>query len=430
MRHRWIICALLFTAATVNYIDRQVLAVLKPTLQGELGWNEVAYGNIVTAFQAAYAVGMLFMGRFMDRVGTRAGFAFSAAFWALATAAHALAGGVLGFSVARVALGLGESGMFPAGARAIAEWFPRKERAFATGFFVSGTNVGPIICPLIVPWLVLAVGWRGTFVALGALALVWIVPWLWLYRPPERHAAVSPEALRALVLDRAAPSERLRWRALMGHRQTWAIVLAKLVTDPVWWLYLFWIPDFLHRNHGLDLKRLGPPLVVIYALAFLGGISGGWLSSRLLRLGWSTNAARKTTMLLAALCVLPILAAARTTSLWTAVAIIGLAMAAHQAFSTNLLTLPSDLFPLSSVGSVIGLCGTAGALGGIFIAQAAGHVLQLTGSYESLFACAAGAYLAALALLHLLVPRLAPIIPITAAPPLGAPAATQGSSPP
>jgi ACS family hexuronate transporter-like MFS transporter len=394
MRHRWVICSLLFAGATINYIDRQVLAVLKPTLQAQLGFSEVGYGDIVTAFQAAYAVGMLLCGRFIDRVGARAGLAATAAFWALATMAHAAAGGVLGFSAARAALGLGEAGMFPAGGKAIAEWFPQRERAFAMGLFNSGTNVGPILCPLLAPCLVAAVGWRGTFVALGALALVWVVPWLAAPRP-------------ALPASNAA---RVPWRALLSQRQAWAIALGKLLTDPIWWLYLFWIPDFLHRNHGLDLKRLGPPLVTIYFLSFFGGIGGGWLSSRLIRRGWSANAARKTTMLLAALAVLPILGAARTTSLWTAVGLIGLAVGAHQAFSANLLTLPSDLFPVGQVASVMGVAGMAGAVGGIAIAQAAGHILQVTGSYRALFVLAASAYLVALAVIHALTPRLAPAV--------------------
>lgn len=401
MRHRWVICSLLFTGATINYIDRQVLAVLKPTLQAQLGWSEVAYGNIVTAFQAAYAVGMLLVGRFIDRVGARAGLAATAAFWALATMAHAAASSVPGFSAARVALGLGEAGMFPAGGKAIAEWFPPRERSFAMGLFNSGTNVGPIVCPLLAPWLVAHVGWRGTFVAMGALALVWVVPWL----ATQRAHLGTPVA---------APA-KLPWRSLLQHRQTWAIVLAKLLTDPVWWLYLFWIPDFLHRTHGLDLARLGPPLVAIYFLSFFGGIAGGWLSSRLIQRGWSTNAARKSAMLAAAIAVMPILGAARATSLWTAVGLVGLAVGAHQAFSANLLTLPSDLFPVSSVASVMGLAGMGGAVGGIVIAQTAGHVLQATGSYHALFALAAGAYLLALGVIHVLSPRLAPAVALASA---------------
>jgi MFS transporter, ACS family, hexuronate transporter len=396
MRHRWVICFLLFAGATINYIDRQALAVLKPTLQHDLGWSEVSYGNIVTAFQAAYAVGMLLVGRFIDRVGTRLGLAATAALWAFATIAHALVSSVAGFAGARVALGLGEAGMFPAGGKAIAEWFPRGERSFAMALFNAGTNVGPIICPLMAPWLVGSFGWRWTFVAMGALALLWIGPWLALYRVPERpQETVTPV--------------KIPWRTLLSHRQAWAILLGKLISDPVWWLYLFWIPDFLHRNHGLDLKRLGPPLVAIYLLSLFGGLAGGWLSSRLMKRGWTTNAARKTAMLLASIAVLPILGAARATSLWTAVALVGLAVGAHQAFSANLLTLASDMFPVSSVASVMGLGGMGGAIGGILIAQTAGRLLQLTGSYQVLFVIPALSYIVALGVIHALAPRLAPV---------------------
>jgi ACS family hexuronate transporter-like MFS transporter len=398
MRHRWVICSLLFAGLTVNYVDRQVLAVLKPTLQAELGWSEVGYGDIVTAFQAAYAVGMLLIGRFIDRVGTRAGLATTAAFWAVATMAHAAASGVLGFSAARVALGLGEAGMFPAGGKAVAEHFPARERAFAMGVFNAGSNVGPIVCPLLAPVLVDVVGWRGTFVVMGALALAWIVPWLLLTDAPARRATAAPDA------------PKIPWRALVARRQAWVVFLGKIITDPIWWLYLYWIPDFLHRTHGLDLRHMGPPLMTIYLLSFFGGIVGGWLSSRLIQRGWSTNAARKATLLLAALAVLPVvrLGAAQPTSLWTAVGILGLAVGAHQAFSANLMTLPSDLFPASSVASVLGVGGLGGGLGGILIAQVAGHILQVTGSYRALFVMAASAYLVALVAIHLLVPRIEP----------------------
>jgi ACS family hexuronate transporter-like MFS transporter len=399
MRNRWVICSMLFACATINYVDRQVLAVLKPTLQAELGWSEIGYGNIVTAFQAAYAVGMLLVGRFIDRVGTRAGLASASAFWAFATMAHAAASGVLGFSVARAALGLGEAGLFPSGGKAIAEHFPQRERSFAMGFFNSGTNVGPIVCPLLAPILVAAVGWRGTFVVMGALALGWIVPWLAIADAPSRSGLATP----------ATP--RIPWRALVVHRQAWVLFLGKIITDQVWWLYLFWIPDFLHRTQGLDLRRMGPPIMAIYLLSFFGGIAGGWLSSRLIQRGWSINTARKTTMLLAALAVIPVvrLGAAPAPSLWTAVGILGLAVGAHQAFSANLLTIPSDLFPASSVASVMGIGGLGGGLGGIIIAQAAGRILELTGSYQTLFIFAASAYLVALAAVHLLVPRLTPV---------------------
>jgi ACS family hexuronate transporter-like MFS transporter len=411
MRHRWVICSLLFAGATINYVDRQVLAVLKPTLQAQLGWSEVGYGNIVTAFQAAYALGMLLVGRFVDRVGARAGLAATAAFWALATMAHAAASGVLGFSAARAALGVGEAGLFPSSGKAVAEHFAQRERSLAMGLVNSGTNVGPILCPLLAPWLVATVGWRGTFVAMGALALVWIVPWLAVMPPRERGGATaSAPGPSVSGVSVAAPARAaLPWRALLSRREAWAITLAKLVTDAIWWLFLYWIPDFLSRNHGLDLKRLGPPLVAIYALALIGSVGGGWLSSRLMRGGTSMNAARKTTMLLAALAVLPILGAAHTSSLWTAVLLVGMAVGGHQAFSTNLLTLPSDLFPVGTVASMMGLAGLGGATGGILIAQIAGRVLQLTGSYDALFVMAASAYLAALGLLHLISPRLEPV---------------------
>jgi ACS family hexuronate transporter-like MFS transporter len=410
MRHRWVICSLLFAGATINYVDRQVLAVLKPTLQAELGWSEIGYGDIVTAFQAAYALSMLAVGRFIDRVGARAGLAVTAAFWAFATMAHAAASGVLGFSVARAALGLGEAGIFPAGGKAIAEHFPQRERSFAIGVFNAGTNVGPILCPLMAPWLVALVGWRGTFIVMGALALVWVAPWLVLTRPRGGFTRTSGPVTAA---------GQIPWRTLIARREAWVLFLGKLITDPVWWLYLFWIPDFLHRNHGLDLKRMGPPLVAIYLLSLFGGIAGGWLSSRLIKRGWSTNAARKTTLLVAAIAVTPIVAAAHTTSLWTAVGIIGLAVGAHQAFSANLLTLPSDMFPASSVASVMGVGGLGGGLGGILIAQTAGRILQATGSYHALFYMAASAYLVALAAIHLLVPRLAPVAALA---PAGGPA--------
>jgi ACS family hexuronate transporter-like MFS transporter len=406
MRHRWVICSLLFAGATINYVDRQVLAVLKPTLQAQLGWSEVGYGNIVTAFQAAYALGMLLVGRFVDRVGARAGLAATAAFWAVATMAHAAATGVLGFSVARAALGIGEAGLFPSSGKAVAEHFAQRERSFAMGLVNSGTNVGPILCPMLAPFLVATVGWRGTFVAMGALALVWIVPWL-IVMPPRTRSGTTASVSEARVAGTVPAA--LSLRALLSRREAWAIALAKLVTDAIWWLFLYWIPDFLNRNHGLDLRRLGPPLVAIYALALIGSVGGGWLSSRLIHGGWSMNAARKTTMFLGALAVVPILGAAHTSSLWTAVLLVGMAVGGHQAFSTNLLTLPSDLFPVGAVASMMGLAGMGGATGGILIAQIAGRVLQLTGSYHALFVMAASAYLAALGLLHLISPRLEPV---------------------
>jgi len=408
-RYRWVICALLFTAATVNYIDRQVIGVLKPVLQHDLGYSEIDYGNIVTAFQAAYALGMLTMGRLMDRLGTRRGFSIAVTFWSLAAMAHAFAATVFGFSFARFALGIGEAGMFPAALKTVAEWFPKRERALATGIFNSGANIGALVCPLAVPWIAYHWGWRSAFVVTGALGGVWVLVWLLVYIPLAQNQHVS-EAERAYILQgREASTQPIAWRALFPHRQTWAYALGKFLTDPFWWMYLFWIPDFLHKKHGLNLLQVGAPLVVIYLLSDVGSVAGGWLSSRLIGRGYSVNRARKTALFVCALCVVPILFASRVASLWPAVLLIALAAAAHQGFSANLLTLPTDLFPARAVGSAVGIGGMAGALGGMLIAQAAGHILAITGSFTSLFACAAFAYLCALAAIHVLVPRLEPV---------------------
>jgi len=407
-RYRWLVCGLLFTAATVNYIDRQVIGVLKPVLQHELGFSEVDYGNVVTAFQGAYALGMLTMGRLMDRLGTRRGLSLAVGFWSLAAAAHALASTVFGFLVARFALGIGEAGMFPGALKTIAEWFPKRERALATGIFNSGTNIGAIVCPLVVPWLAFHWGYRSAFLATGTLGSLWVVVWLFVYVPLARNPRVSEAERTHILQGREAPGARIAWRALLTHRQTWAFALAKFLTDPFWWLYLFWIPDFLHKKHGLNLLQSGLPLVLIYLLSDVGSVAGGWLSSRWMARGVSTNRARKSALLVCALAVVPILFASRVESLWQAVALIGLAAAAHQGFSANLFTLSTDLFPAPAVGSAVGIGGMAGALGGTLIAQAAGHILALTGSYTSLFACAAFAYLAALAVIHALLPHLEP----------------------
>jgi MFS transporter, ACS family, hexuronate transporter len=405
-RFRWTICLLLFSAATINYVDRQVLGVLKGTLSREIGWSEVDYGNVVTAFQGAYALGMLGMGRLMDWLGTRRGFALAVVLWSVAACLHALAATVTGFAAARFALGIGEAGMFPGAVKTVAEWFPKKERAFATGLFNSGTNVGAIVCPLTVPLIVQRWGFQAAFLMTGLIGFVWLVAWLLLYGPPERHARVSSAELEHIRADREVATGKLPWRAVLPHRQTWAFAAGKFLTDPFWWLYLFWIPDFLQKRHGLELLQIGPPLVVIYLLSDVGSVAGGWLSSKLMMRGQSANRARKTAMLVCALGVVPIVFAAEVQSLWAAVALIGLATAAHQGFSANLFTLTSDMFPARAVGSVVGVGGMAGAIGGMLIAQVAGHVLEWTQSYYSLFLAAGAAYLAALAVIHLLVPRL------------------------
>ncbi|HMJ21811.1 MAG TPA: MFS transporter [Terriglobales bacterium] len=405
---RWVICALLLFGTTKNYMDRQVLGVLKTTLQHDLGWNEIDYGNLVFAFQGAYAVGMLVVGRLVDRLGTRLGYALAMVFWSLASMGHALGSSLTSFFLARSALGFGESGVFPASIKTVAEWFPKRERALATGIFNAGTNVGAIITPLVVPWITIQWGWRWAFVITGALGFVWLVFWLLLYRKPEEHPRVSRAELDYIRSDPQEPRTKIKWARLIPHRQTWAFVVGKFMIDPIWWFYLFWVPDFLQRQHGVVLMKIGVPIMVIYVIADVGSVAGGWLSSWLINRGRSVNMARKSTMLICALCVVPIVFAYRVESMWGAVLLIGLAAAAHQGFSANLFTLTSDTFPTHAVGSVVGMGGMAGAVGGMLIAKIVGYTLQWTGSYMVPFLIAGFAYLLALAAIQLLVPRLDP----------------------
>ena len=404
--YRWYICSLLFFATTINYVDRQVIGVLAPELQRIIGWNELQYGWIVTSFQAAYAIGFLFAGRFIDRVGTRVGYAVMFSIWSLAAIGHSLVATVLGFAIARFVLGLGESGNFPAAIKTTAEWFPRKERAFATGLFNAGSNMGAILAPIIVPWITLQFGWRWAFIATGLLGLPWLISWIVTYRTPQQHRKLSPSELAYIQSDPQQTQVQVAWLRLIPHRQTWAFVLGKFMTDPIWWFFLFWLPKFLNARYGLSLSELGPPLVAIYVISDLGSISGGWLSSRLIKRGWTVNRARKTAMLICALSVVPIVVAASVSNLWIAVALIGLATAAHQGWSANLYTLTSDMFPPHAVASVVGIGGFGGAIGGMLIAAFTGFLLQWTGSYVPVFVLAGSAYLAALAVIHLLVPKL------------------------
>jgi ACS family hexuronate transporter-like MFS transporter len=405
---RWVICALLLFGVTKNYIDRQLLGVLKTTLQHDFHWNDIQYGHLVSYFQIAYAAGMLVMGRLIDRLGTRVGYALAMTFWSIASMAHAAAGSFASFAVARGALGFGEAGVFPASIKCVAEWFPKKERALATGIFNAGTNAGAIITPFVVPTIVRYWGWRSAFLLTGAIGFVWLIFWFWLYRKPEEHPRVSKSELDYIRCDPVEAGGKIKWSALLPHRQTWTFVVGKFLTDPIWWFYLFWIPDFLQRQHGLVLGNIGLPIATIYIISDVGSIGGGWLSSRLIRRGSSVNAARKITMLICALCVTPIIFAYRIENLWAAVFLIGLAAAAHQGFSANLYTLTSDMFPARAVGSVVGIGGMAGAVGGMLIAEVVGHTLQWTGSYMIPFVMAGSAYLIALFLIHLLAPKLQP----------------------
>jgi ACS family hexuronate transporter-like MFS transporter len=315
---------------------------------------------------------------------------------------------VAGFIGARFLLGLGEAGNFPAAIKVVADWFPKRERALATGLFNSGTNIGALLTPLIVPWITLTWGWYWAFVATGAIGFAWLLFWVPLYRDPETHPRLGARELAYIRSDPPEPSVRVPWRSVLPKRQAWAFMAGKFLTDPIWWLYLFWIPDFLNRRHGIDLTLIGPPLVVIYLVADVGSIGGGWLSSALIKRGWSVNAGRKTAMLVCALAVLPMMFASGARDLWVAVALISIAAAAHQGWSANLFTLVSDTFPRQAVGSVVGLGGMAGAVGGMLIAKLTGYLLELTGSYVPVFLMASFAYLTALAVIHLLVPRLEP----------------------
>lgn len=406
---RWVICTLLLFGVTKNYMDRQVLGVLKTTLQHDLGWNEIDYSNLVFVFQAAYAAGMVLMGRLVDRLGTRLGYAIAMIFWSLASMAHAAGGSFGSFVAARAALGFGEAGVFPASIKTVAEWFPRKERALATGIFNAGTNIGAIITPLVVPWITIHWGWRWAFIITGAIGFVWLIFWFLLYRKPEEHPLLSKAELDYIRSDPQDPPRKIKWAQLIPYRQTWAFILGKFAIDPIWWFLLFWIPDFLQRDHGLRLMEIGVPIMVIYLLADVGSVAGGWLSSWLIHRGRSVNFSRKVAMLVCALSVVPIVFAYRIESMWGAVLLIGLAAAAHQGFSANLFTLTSDLFPSQAVGSVTGIGGMAGAIGGMLMAKIVGYVLQWTGSYMIPFLIAGTAYLIALTLIHLLAPRMEPV---------------------
>lgn len=434
--YRWMICALLLFAAIINYVDRQVIGILKPTLTEQFGWSdERIYSSIVFCFQLAYALGFMFAGRVMDRIGVRRGFAIFVGIWSLAAMAHGLAGMVttwtlpvlnldsktgftivtlngaaVGFAIARFALGIGEAGAFPASIKTVAEWFPKRERAFATGIFNSGTNVGALLTPLVVPWILSHWGWQWAFVGTGLIGFLWVAWWLAVYRPPELHPRLSQAELTHIRSDPADPDVHIPWRKLLPHRQTWVFAIGKFMTDPIWWLYLFWLPDFLNKTHGVQVtvSKMGPPLLAIYLLADIGSIGGGWLSSHWIKKGWSHNKARKMAMLICAVSVVPIVFAAIVPNLWVAVALISLAASAHQGWSANLFTLTSDMFPRKAVGSVVGIGGMAGAVGGMFIAMLVGAILQTTGSYVSVFILAGGAYLVALLVIHLLSPKLEP----------------------
>jgi len=420
---RWTVCAMLFVATSINYMDRQVLSFLKPILQGGTlhleplirGWptveqsikiNEIQYGNIVWCFQIAYALGVVFAGRFIDRVGCRRGYPVVTGIWSLAAMGHALVNSVAGFGVARFFLGLGESGNFPAAIKATAEWFPPKERALATGIFNSGASVGAILAPAVVPWVALHFGWRAAFLVTGIFSASWIVWWSVKYRKPR---ALTDWSRGVAVMPPTGPL--VAWWKLLGFRQTWGFVLGKFLTDPVWWFYLFWLPSYFNSRFKLDLSHLGLPLIVIYVLSSVGSVGGGWLPKAYVRLGMSLKSARLAAMLTCACLVLPISLAGGLQSEWTAVALLSVAASAHQGWSANIFTTASDMFPAEYVGTVVSFGQVGGALGGAIFAAVAGHILQFTHSYVPLFLYSGSAYLIALVLLRTLAPGLKRALP-------------------
>jgi len=408
-RYRWVVVALLFTAMIINYVDRQTLGFLKGDLSKEYGWTETNYADLVFWFQATYAVSYIIWGRIMDRIGARWGFGIAFLIWQIGHIATAGAHSLNHFVMSRLVLGVGEGGAFPGGIKAMTEWFPKKERAFATGLFNAGTNIGAIVTPLVIPMVALAWGWRACFIVTGVVGLLWLPVWLLVYRRPRENPRVTAAELAHIESDPADPVEKTPWLKLLRYRETWAYALGKFLIDPIWWMFLFWLPDFLAKRHGLDLKTFGPPVVAIYLMSDVGSVGGGWLSSQFMKMGWSINRARKTVMLICALLAVPVAFAAMASNLWVAVVIIGVATAAHQGFSANLYTIPGDVFPRSAVGSVVGIGGMIGAIGGMAMAKYAGYVLDQIGSYTPIFVLAASAYLLALLAVHILSPKLEPV---------------------
>lgn len=420
-KYRWTICSLLFFATTINYLDRQVISLLKPYLEVQFKWTESDYSYIVMAFQLSYALGMIFVGRFIDKVGTKLGYALSTLAWSLAAMGHALAQSTLGFGIARSALGISEAGNFPAAIKTVSEWFPKKERAYATGIFNSGSNIGAVVAPLTVPWIAEKMGWDWAFILTGAVGFIWLILWIFIYEIPAKNKRLSKEEFAYINSDLDEPVDiqekppRTSWFKLLGFRQTWAFVIGKFLTDPIWWFYLFWLPAFLDAQYGVTGTAIGLPIALVYTMTTFGSVLGGWLPMYLIKKGWPVFRARKTSMLIYAFCVVPVIFAQWLGSLnmWLAVFIIGFAASAHQAWSANIFTTVSDMFPKKTVASVTGLGGMSGSVGGILIAWLAGMLFDKyklmgnieTGYYIMFFICGF-AYLIAWLVMHLLVPKM------------------------
>jgi len=404
--YRWRIVVLLFFATTINYVDRQVMGILAPQLQVQFGWSESDYGFIIMAFQAAYAIGLISMGTLLDKIGTRLGFIVSVALLSVAGMLHAAFSTVAAFSVARFGLGIGASANFPAAIKTIAEWFPKKERALATGLFNAGSNFGAILTPLIIPLIALKWGWQWAFISAGALGFVWLLFWIPMYRKPELTKKLSAVELSYILQDEKEPeTQKLQWKSIVSYKQTWGICMARFLTDPIWWFFLYWLPKYLHSNFHVDLTQIGLPLIVIYVVSIGGSIFGGWLSSFLIKRGKNPLAARKQTIFFMALLVVPIFFTSFISNVWLAVLLISMATFAHQGYAANIFTIVSDIYPKNAVGTVTGLSGFAGAIGGVLFSGAVGLILQITGSYYVVFAIASMAYLLCWLSLYLLVPN-------------------------
>ncbi len=405
-RIRWTVCAMLFFATSINYMDRQVLGILQPVLKHDIGWTDAQYSYIVSAFQIAYAIGLVVAGRMVDRLGTRIGYAIVMGIWSLSAMAHSLVTTALGFGIARFFLGLGESGNFPAAIKATAEWFPQRERSLATGIFNSGANLGAMIAPAVVPFVTLYYGWHAAFLVTGIFSASWIVWWVTRYRTPARHPRVSATEFAHIHSDPPEDLAKIPWKRLLGYRQTWAFALGKFLTDPIWWFYLYWLPTFLDNRFHLGLRHLGLPLIIVYNMSAVGSIGGGSVPLFLSRRGLRIDKARYAAMLLMALLVTPIYFVGSVHNEWAAVALLSLAAAAHQGWSANLFTTASDMFPREAVGAVTGIGGMAGSVGGVLFSLSVGWVLTHFHRYSILFVVASTMYLIAFALLKLIVPRL------------------------
>ena len=404
--YRWMIIGLLFVITTINYMDRNLLGVLKPTIQGDLHFNETDYGNIVFAFSMAYAAGYASMGAFTDKVGVRIGLAVAAMIWCAASAAHGLVTSVAGFTAARIALGLGEGGNFPTCIKSVAEWFPVRDRALATGIFNSGSNVGGLVAPLIAAFVTVNWGWQTAFYVTGLVGFIWVGFWLVMYRAPEVHHRVSPAELAYIRSDPEVPVKHVPWVQLMRYQGTWVYIVGGLLTNPVWWFYNNWVPSFLFAKFHVNLLALGLPLVVIYLMTDVGSIAGGWLSGRFIHRGFGVFTARKLALLICACFTVPVFLAPMTDAIWISVLLIGLAMAAHQGFSANLFTLVSDTMPQGAVAGAVGLGGCISSIAGGFSAAVVGRVLDAThDNYTLVFFFGAGAYVVATLAVHLILPK-------------------------